>query len=125
MKTDQSIFRYLTSINSGLYIDVESDYNKFLTLRGLSMFQDIILYVNELNKYPKMDLDIHYEFLKSVIPPRKRFSGKWPKPVTDEITQAISIVYNLPIAQAHQVKTLLTRQQIDDILTIAKEIQLK
>ena len=76
-------FDYLNSINDtkkDIMVDdlAEKDYNAFMVNRGLSYYNDTVIYANEMNKYAQVDSRMQYDFLKQIVRKRKRFS-KWNK----------------------------------------------
>lgn len=74
-----SIFRYVEAINSGKTIELDKDYNQFMTVKAFSMHADSITAAAELNRLGNRIPDRnHFGFLAALIAPRKRF-GKWPK----------------------------------------------
>lgn len=114
------VFKYLTSINNGVTIDVEKDYNKFLTARGLSYHLDCVLLANEVNLYRDIEPQMHYDFLRSIITPRKRF-GKWSKPVKHPVAAAISIYFQIPMEEAYQQVDFYTEDEIAEITEIVMQ----
>lgn len=95
-----SPFDFLNSINEGsrgknLMIDCFADlsegatpdsadraYVPFIINRGLSYFQDSILYANAMNERAALPAKMQYDFLRFGLRPRKRFS-KWSKKIDD------------------------------------------
>ena len=53
-------------------------YNAFMVNRGLSYFNDTVLYANEMNMRSDLAVKMQYDFLRIGIRARKRFS-KWSK----------------------------------------------
>jgi len=95
-----NVFRYVNSINKGIKIPVEDDYNKFLTNRAFSYHLDTILIAAEINQYPDIDADMQYDFLIGMIRPGKRFA-KWAKPVKHEKASILSAYYQIPMTKAY------------------------
>jgi len=95
-----SPFDFLNSINDGprglnLMKDCFADlsegatpdsadkaYVPFIVNRGLSYFQDSILYANAMNERASLPTKMQYDFLRFGLRPRKRFS-KWSKKADD------------------------------------------
>ena len=76
-------FDYLKSITDSkedIMVDdlAEKDYNAFMVNRGLSYYNDTVIYANEMNKNSHIDSRLQFDFLKQIIRKRKRFS-KWNK----------------------------------------------
>ena len=79
-------FEYLTAINDtkkDVMVDdiAEKGYNAFMVNRGLSYFNDTVLFANEMNLNAHLDNRLQFDFLINIVRRRKRFS-KWMKPET-------------------------------------------
>ena len=48
----------------------EKDYNSFMVNRGLSYYNDTVIYANEMNIHNQIDSRMQYDFLRNII--RKR-----------------------------------------------------
>ncbi len=92
----------------------EKDYNSFMVNRGLSYFQDTILFANEMNRHHHLDNRLQFDFLINIIRKRKRFS-KWMKPETASDVEVVKEYYGYSNEKARQVLTLLTSEQINDL----------
>jgi hypothetical protein len=92
----------------------EKDYNSFMVNRGLSYFQDTILFANEMNSNPHLDNRLQFDFLINIIRKRKRFS-KWMKPETASDVEVVKEYYGYSNEKARQALTLLTSEQINDL----------
>lgn len=57
-------------------------YVPFMVNRGLSYFNDTVMFANEMNRYASLPAKMQYDFLRNGIRPRKRFS-KWGKRADD------------------------------------------
>ena len=114
-------FDYLNSINSSkedIMIDdiTEKAYNSFMVNRGLSYFKDTVLYANEMNRYHQTDSRLQYDFLKSIVRKKKRFS-RWTKASKVENIQFVKEYYGYSTQKALAVLELLS----DDQLAALKE----
>jgi len=112
-------FEYLTAINDSkkdIMIDdiAEKGYNAFMVNRGLSYFQDTILFANEMNCNAHLDNRLQFDFLINIIRKRKRFS-KWMKPETASDVEVVKEYYGYSNEKARQALTLLTPEQINEI----------
>lgn len=110
-------FDYLSSINiskTDIMVDdiSEKAYNSFMVNRGLSYFNDTVVYANEMNRYAHIDSRLQYDFLKQIVRKRKRFS-KWTKVDKTPDIDVIKEYYNYSKEKAHQILPLLTSEQID------------
>jgi hypothetical protein len=86
-------FDFLNAINTSkkdLIVDdiTEKAYNPFMVNRGLSYFNDTVLFANEMNIHHHLDKKLQNSFYINTIRKRKRFS-KWFKP---EIESDIEVV---------------------------------
>ena len=109
-------FEYLTAINDtkkDIMVDdiAEKGYNGFMVNRGLSYFQDTVIYANEMNKHAHLDNRLQFDFLINIIRKRKRFS-KWIKPDTASDVEVVKEYYGYSNEKARQALTLLTPEQI-------------
>tara|TARA_B100000941_G_scaffold76098_1_gene51862 strand:+ start:920 stop:1300 length:381 start_codon:yes stop_codon:yes gene_type:complete len=112
-------FDYLSSINDNkknIMIDdlAEKDYNSFMVNRGLSYFYDTALLANEMNQRAHVDSKMQYDFLRTVIRKKKRFS-KWGKAEKLKDVDAIKQYYGYSREKAFQVLSLLTPDQLKHI----------
>lgn len=129
-----SPFDFINSINSGpnspdLMYECTADdsaslpdparadrqYVPFIVNRGLSYFADSVLFANEMNRHHALPAKMQYDFLKSAIRPRKRFS-KWLKAADDsESIKYIMQEYHYSSEKARQVLSLLTTDQLNTL----------
>ena len=112
-------FEYLTAINDtkkDIMIDdiAEKGYNAFMVNRGLSYFNDTVLFANEMNMKAHLDNRLQFDFLINIVRRRKRFS-KWMKPETASDVEVVKEYYGYSNEKARQALTLLTPEQIIDI----------
>ena len=112
-------FDYLTAINDtkkDVMIDdiAEKGYNAFMVNRGLSYFNDTVLFANEMNLNAHLDNRLQFDFLINIVRRRKRFS-KWMKPETASDVEVVKEYYGYSNEKASQALTLLTPEQIIDI----------
>ena len=112
-------FDYLNSINDtkkDIMVDdlAEKDYNAFMVNRGLSYYNDTVIYANEMNRYAHIDSRMQYDFLKQIIRKRKRFS-KWNKADKLADIEVIKEYYGYSRDKAYQVLPLLSKDKIDHL----------
>ena len=112
-------FEYLTAINDtkkDVMIDdiAEKGYSAFMVNRGLSYFNDTVLFSNEMNLNAHLDNRLQFDFLINIVRRRKRFS-KWMKPETASDVEVVKEYYGYSNEKARQALTLLTPEQIIDI----------
>jgi len=95
--------------------DEEKAYSPFMTNRGLSYFQDTVLLANEMNTSSHLDHRMQYDFLRTAVRSRKRFS-KWMKKTTPAKIEVIKEYYGYSDAKAEAVADLIS----DDTLAEMK-----
>ena len=115
----KSPFDYLNAINytkEGLIVDdiTEKEYNGFMVNRGLSYFDDTVIYANEMNRYHQIDNLLQFDFLINIIRKKKRFS-KWAKAQALDDVEVIKQYYGYSNEKARQVSTLLSADQISNL----------
>ncbi len=112
-------FDYLKSITDSkedIMVDdlAEKDYNAFMVNRGLSYYNDTVIYANEMNKNSHIDSRLQFDFLKQIIRKRKRFS-KWNKADKLADIEIIKEYYGYSRDKAYQVLPLLSKDKIDHL----------
>jgi len=113
-----SPFDYLNSVNMTKK-DImdpleESKYPAFMVNRGLSYFQDTVLLANEMNRCHQLDGRMQYDFLRTSIRKRKRFS-KWVKKDAVDNVALVKEYYNYSDSKAESVMDLFTSEDIASI----------
>jgi hypothetical protein len=116
-----NIWDFINAINTNkakLFEDdqAEKDYVPFIVNRSLSYFPDTILYANEMNQYPFISKEWQFEFFRTAIPKKKRFS-KWAK--KDKLTDNFKIVqeyYQTSEKKTLEMISILTEDQIKAIV---------
>jgi hypothetical protein len=112
-----SPFDFLISINltkQNLIVDEmsEKSYDAFMVNRGLSYFNDTIMYANQMNGFPHIEKKIQYEFYLSAIPKRKRFSKWSKKEKTSDTSRQVMQYYKYSEERALEAMSLLSNEQI-------------
>ena len=115
-------FQYIASINNtkkDLMVDDEAEkaYTPFMVNRGLSYFQDTVLFANEMNRAAHIDNRMQYDFLRLAIRPRKRFS-KWMKKTVPARIETIKEYYGYSDAKAEAISDLIS----DDDIKAMKDV---
>lgn len=80
----------------------DSVYNQFIINRGLSLFLDTLAVANEINKYKGISNQMHFDYLRNMVSPRKRFA-KWPKPKDHGDASIVSRYYNISMSKAYDM----------------------
>ena len=112
-------FQYIASIThtkKDLMVDDEAEkgYSPFMVNRGLSYFQDTVLLANEMNRASHIDHRLQYDFLRTAIRSRKRFS-KWTKKTVPAKIEVIKEYYGYSDAKAEAVADLITDDDIKEM----------
>jgi len=112
-------FEYANAINytkKNIMIDdiTEKSYNPFMINRQLSYFPDTVLAANEMNRNHHLDNRLQFDFFINIIRKRKRFS-KWFKPEQISDLDVVKKYYGYSNEKAHQVLTILTTDQINEL----------
>lgn len=96
----------------------EKDYVPFMINRGMSYFQDTILYANEMNRYPDTSKKLQYEFYINSIVARKRFT-KWPKKIKEsDDLKVVAEHFKCSYEKAKTYLSILTQTQVEEIKAI-------
>ena len=82
--------------------------------RGLSYFQDTVLLANEMNTSSHLDNRMQYDFLRTAVRPRKRFS-KWMKKTVPAKIEVIKEYYGYSDAKAEAVADLISDDDIKEM----------
>tara|TARA_B100002019_G_scaffold94784_1_gene81647 strand:- start:4461 stop:4868 length:408 start_codon:yes stop_codon:yes gene_type:complete len=119
VNTTMNPFDYLNAINNtkeDIMVDdiAEKGYNPFMINRGLSYFNDTVLFANEMNRLHHTPNRLQFDFFINIIRKRKRFS-KWMKPETVNDLEVVKEYYGYSNQKARQALTLLTPEQINNI----------
>jgi hypothetical protein len=119
VNTTMNPFEYLNAINNtkkDIMVDdlAEKGYNSFMINRGLSYFNDTVLFANEMNRLHHTPNRLQFDFFINIIRKRKRFS-KWMKPETVNDLEVVKEYYGYSNQKARQALTLLTPEQINNI----------
>ena len=115
-------FHYISSIThqkNDLMVDddAEKAYSPFMVNRGLSYFQDTVLLANEMNRASHVDHRLQYDFLRTAVRSRKRFS-KWAKKHTPAKIEVIKEYYGYSDAKAEAVEDLISDESIKQMKSV-------
>jgi len=111
---------YLNSINHGKESLMDGDdlaekqYAPFVVNRCLSYFPDTILHANLMNYYHNIDKKCQFDYLRSSLRKRKRFS-RWLKNETENDIEIIKMHYGYSNARAKEAMSLLSCDQVSEI----------
>ena len=89
------------------------DYSAFIVNRGLSYFPDTIMYANEMNRNPHLDVECQFQFLLNSITKNKRFS-KWSKkdPVSKNL-EYVKEYFRYSDERAKEALSVLTKEDLN------------
>lgn len=87
------------------------NYNAFIINRGFGYFPDTVLIANEMNMYPNIPAECHYQYYMNSVRKGKRFS-KWHKPEKDKDLELIQKIYNVRIEIAKQYRNLISDEDM-------------
>jgi len=98
-------------------VDIEQrkDYKVFLINRSLSYQPDLIHIINEMNRYPDVEKKLHYDFLHSIIPKKKRPRKFWIKGKKLENLALVKEFFKYSNSKAETVLSVLTDGDIEYI----------
>lgn len=118
--TETNPFKWVESISRTKVDMIQSEedakgYNAYMVNRALSLHLDCVLYANQMNSQWELDSDMQYQFLRSAIRSKKRFSGKWPKRAEDACTRAVAVYYGVGAREAAEIVDVLSADQLDMI----------
>ena len=97
----------------------EKDYAPYFINRGLSMGIDTVLFANEMNKHPKLDKKLQYEYLRHSVSKSKRYN-KWSKTKLDVDISMLKEYYKTTWEKAREIARTLSDRQIKEISDIVE-----
>ncbi len=116
-----SLSDYLTAINWSKKKlmdtddkDWEKKYPSYIINKGLSYFEDTIMFANEMNRLHFLSKHAQFSFLLNTIRPKKRFS-KWLKVSKLANLELVKQYYKYTNEKAKQALELLTKKEIEHI----------
>ena len=95
------------------YNAVDKQYVPFIVNRGLSYFNDSVLFANEMNQRAFLPHKMQYDFLCAVVRKSKRYS-KWIKS-EEENLEAIQQYFGYSFNKAKEALRILTSDDIEKI----------
>ena len=112
-------FEIIDSINNTkkpLVVDDVSEkaYDAFMVNKGLSYFQDTVIFAQQMNINYHIDSKLQYDYLFNSIRKKKRYS-KWFKKEKDVDIDSIKIYFNYGHRKAQEAASLLSKEQIEYI----------
>lgn len=93
---------------------IEKQYNAYIVNRGFANFEDTILHANEMNQRHDLFAAAQFEYYRSVLRKRKRFS-KWPKADKNADLDAIQQVYQCNRTVAKMYLQVLNKDELKSV----------
>ena len=92
----------------------EREYLPYITNRCLSYFNDTIFYANQMNIFSYLDKRMQYDYLRSKIAKKNRFS-KWHKAEENSDIDLVKEYYGYSTQKAKDALRVLTKEELDKI----------
>lgn len=102
----------------------ERQYNPFIINKSLSFGADTVIQANEMNSRPHLDKKLQFDFLRNIVPAKKRFN-KWVKKEKLEAIDIVKQYYGYNSIKAQEAASILSQKQIDLIKQKLKKGGLK
>ncbi|SVB24422.1 uncharacterized protein METZ01_LOCUS177276 [marine metagenome] len=93
------------------------DYKTFLINRTLSYHSDIALFINELNRYPDINTQMHFDYVHNAIPKKKRKKKYWAKGKQLENMLLVKEYYKYSNQKCLDTLSVLSDKDIKNIKT--------
>lgn len=109
-------FDYVKSINKkDEYIQDIKDYNSFIVNRAMSLYNDCVLYANEVNNFKSATDEMKYAFYYYGVPKNAKRFAPWPKKESDKYISIVMEYYGVSLRTAIEYISILTNDQLDII----------
>lgn len=116
---EKTVFSFVKSINEHQYnFEKEFDksiYNTYVITQAFSYFPDTIFLANEMNLYPGISNEMHYDFLFYTIPKKKRFS-QWFKLKKHNQATFLSEWFNVRYDKAVEIMNALGEEKVSKLI---------
>jgi hypothetical protein len=93
----------------------EKEYKPYIINRALSQHNDIILYVNEMNRYSSLDNKLQYDFFINTLKAKKRPFQKWHKKGESGDIESVKEYFGYSSEKAKDALRILTPVQLQQI----------
>jgi len=94
----------------------EKEYVPFVINRSLSYFPDTLFHANEMNLNHFLSKKMQYDYLRTAVRKRKRFS-KWDKKTESDDVDFVKTYFGYSTKKAMEVLTILTKEQLKRLRT--------
>ena len=105
----------ITKENLDKEMSDRKDYKTFLINRTLSYHSDIALFINELNRYPDIKPQMHFDYVHNAIPKKRRKKAYWAKGKKLENMQTVKEYYKVSNQKCLEYLSVLSDKEIKDI----------
>jgi hypothetical protein len=95
--------------------DNKRDYVPFVVNKALSFHYDCIMYANQMNMNPNIDIILQYQYYLNSIRSYKRPFQKWIKRETIADLDLVKEYYNISTEKAKEALSILTEDQLNII----------
>jgi hypothetical protein len=92
----------------------EREYVPFVINRSLSYFPDTLFHANEMNLNHFLSKKMQYDYLRTAVRKRKRFS-KWDKKAESDDVDFVKTYFGYSTKKAMEVLTVLTKEQLKQL----------
>ena len=92
----------------------EKQYVPYIVNRSLSYFPDTLFHANEMNMNHFLAKRLQYDYLRSVVRKRKRFS-KWDKKVQDDNIELVKSYFGYSTKKAIEALSVLSKSDLKKI----------
>ena len=107
----------ISHLKEGIGLESEGsnpDYVPFIINRAFSYYSDTILIANEANQKSTWSKQMHYDFMFTLIRPRKRYS-KWCKPERIKECELVAKYFECNLAKAADILEFLSEEDLKEI----------
>ncbi len=92
----------------------EREYVPFVINRSLSYFPDTLFHANEMNLNHFLSKKMQYDYLRTAVRKRKRFS-KWDKKAESDDVDFVKTYFGYSTKKAMEVLTVLSKEQLKQL----------
>lgn len=87
-------------------------YSAFLLNRSLAQHLDALLYANQMNQYPGLDVDVQFQYFLNTIRPMKRKFQSWNKASSVKDLDIVKEYFGYSDEKAKDALTILSNEDI-------------
>jgi len=116
-----SLFDYINDLSYGKKDlsrlnpdEFTENYSPYMINKAFSMGIDTLLYANEMNKYPDISKQMHYDYYLFSLKKQKRFN-KWAKEEKNEYLDLVCEYYQITTEKALDLIRILPDTSLENI----------